>query len=96
MEAPPERVGNTSAEDAVGARIDVDAALAALPEEFRVAVVLRDLCDLDDAEIAALLEVAPGTVRSRIARGRAGLADALGNQGRLRDRPNAQTTPTEP
>ena len=43
---------------------------ATLPEEFRVAVVLRDLCDLDYAEIAAVLDVPPGTVRSRIARGR--------------------------
>ena len=56
-------------EDRVGARLDVDAALRTLPEEFRVAVVLRDLCDLDYAEIAAVLDVPPGTVRSRIARG---------------------------
>jgi RNA polymerase sigma-70 factor, ECF subfamily len=66
-------------EDPVDARLDVDAALARLPEEFRVAVVLRDLCDLDYAEIAAVLEVPPGTVRSRIARGRAALAELLGN-----------------
>jgi RNA polymerase sigma-70 factor (ECF subfamily) len=58
---------------AVDARLDVDAALAALPEDFRVAVVLRDLCDLDYAEIADVLAVPPGTVRSRIARGRAAL-----------------------
>ena len=57
-------------------RIDVDAALATLPEEFRVAVVLRDLCDLDYAEIAEVLDVPPGTVRSRISRGRAALATA--------------------
>ncbi len=62
-----------SPEDSVGARLDVDAALADLPEEFRVAVVLRDLCDLDYAEIAEVLGVPPGTVRSRIARGRSGL-----------------------
>ena len=63
---------------AVEARLDVDAALATLPEEFRVAVVLRDLCDLDYAEIATALALPPGTVRSRIARGRAALAAALG------------------
>ena len=62
---------------AVDARLDVDAALATLAEEFRVAVVLRDLCDLDYAEIAALLDVPPGTVRSRISRGRVQLRDAL-------------------
>jgi RNA polymerase sigma-70 factor (ECF subfamily) len=52
-------------------------AMALLPDEFREAVVLRDVLDLDYAEIARLLGVAPGTVRSRIARGRGRLADAL-------------------
>ncbi|HEY6319587.1 MAG TPA: sigma factor-like helix-turn-helix DNA-binding protein [Acidimicrobiia bacterium] len=60
-------------------RLDVDAALATLPEDFRVAVVLRDLCDLDYDAIATVLDVPPGTVRSRIARGRAALEAALGN-----------------
>ena len=50
-----------------------------MPEEFRVAVVLRDLCDLDYAEIATVLDIPPGTVRSRIARGRRVLAEVLGN-----------------
>ena len=63
---------------AVDARLAVDAALRTLPPEFRAAVVLRDLCDLDYAEIADVLGVPPGTVRSRIARGRAALTDALG------------------
>jgi len=66
-------------EDAVVTRLDVDAALSALPEDFRVAVVLRDLCDLDYDTIATVLDVPPGTVRSRIARGRAAFAAALGN-----------------
>ena len=67
-----------STEDRVSARLDVDAALRELPEEFRVAVVLRDLCDLDYAEIADVLDVPPGTVRSRISRGRALLVEHLG------------------
>lgn len=58
-------------------RTQLQAALAALPEEFRVPVVLRDVADLDYAEIADLLGLAPGTVRSRISRGRARLARAL-------------------
>ncbi len=62
----------------VAARVDVDAALQHLPEEFRVAVVLRDLCDLDYAEIAEALDLPPGTVRSRISRGRAILVERLG------------------
>ena len=71
-------VGATgSVESAVAARLDVDAALATLTPEFRAAVVLRDLCDLDYAEIADVLDVPIGTVRSRIARGRAAIADQL-------------------
>jgi RNA polymerase sigma-70 factor (ECF subfamily) len=67
--------------ETVSAQIDVDTGLAALPEEFRAPVVLRDIAGLDYADIADLLNLAPGTVRSRIARGRARLADALtGNQ----------------
>ena len=62
---------------AVAARVDVDAALARLAPEFRAAVVLRDLCGLDYAEIAEVLGIPPGTVRSRIARGRGQLADLL-------------------
>jgi RNA polymerase sigma-70 factor (ECF subfamily) len=64
-------------ESVVAARLDVDAALAGLSPEFRAAVVLRDLCDLDYAEIADILDVPIGTVRSRIARGRAAIADQL-------------------
>ena len=64
-------------ESVVAARLDVDAALAGLSPEFRAAVVLRDLCDLDYAEIAEVLDVPIGTVRSRIARGRAAIAQQL-------------------
>ena len=43
--------------------------------------MLRDLLGHDYAEIATLLDLPPGTVRSRIARGRAALARHLaGNQ----------------
>jgi RNA polymerase sigma-70 factor (ECF subfamily) len=76
-------------DDAVADRVDVDAALALVPEDFRVAVVLRDLCGLDYAEIAEVLEIPPGTVRSRIARGRGLLAAHLGNRGATPERPSA-------
>lgn len=58
-------------------RVDIDAALAQLAPEYRAAVILRDLCDLDYLTIAAILEVAPGTVRSRIHRGRQALCRSL-------------------
>lgn len=61
----------------VTASADIDDALATLSPEFRTAVVLRDLAGLDYAEIAEVLDIPPGTVRSRIARGRAALADVL-------------------
>jgi len=63
--------------DEASAAVDVDAALRSLAVEHRVAVVLRDLCDLTYDEIAVILDVPIGTVRSRIARGRAALADLM-------------------
>jgi RNA polymerase sigma-70 factor (ECF subfamily) len=60
--------------DVVAARVDVDMALASLPDDFRTAVVLRDVCDLPYDEIAEILHVPVGTVRSRIARARSALA----------------------
>ena len=76
----------------VAHRMDIDAALVQLPPEFRAAVVLRDLCGLDYAEIAEVLEIPAGTVRSRIARGRAALVPLLapgaGNPGPLPQRPS--------
>jgi RNA polymerase sigma-70 factor (ECF subfamily) len=65
-------------ENAASARLDVHDALDRLADEFRAPVVLRDLCGLDYDEIAEVLELAPGTVRSRIARGRGKLADIIG------------------
>ena len=91
VETLPEPSGASSGvEDQVGARLDVDAALRRLPEEFRTAVVLRDLCDLDYAEISEILSVPPGTVRSRIARGRAALTALLGNRDHGRRRPSGR------
>jgi RNA polymerase sigma factor (sigma-70 family) len=56
---------------------DVQAALKALPPEYRAAVVLCDIEGLSYEEIAATLGVKLGTVRSRIHRGRAQLRAAL-------------------
>jgi RNA polymerase sigma-70 factor (ECF subfamily) len=79
--------GSSPVESVVAARLDVDAALAGLGPEFRAAVVLRDLCDLDYAEIAEILDVPIGTVRSRIARGRAAIADRLREPAAPPERP---------
>lgn len=70
-------------------RDELDRALAEIPEQFRAPLVLRDLAGLDYAEISETLGIAPGTVRSRIARGRASLAKAMvGNQSTSEERPS--------
>jgi RNA polymerase sigma-70 factor (ECF subfamily) len=75
----------------VADRLSLDDALARLPEDYRIAVVLRDVADLDYAEIASVLDIPPGTVRSRIARGRAALAASLGgNRAGTPRRPSPQ------
>ncbi|MGN6162128.1 MAG: RNA polymerase sigma factor SigE [Marmoricola sp.] len=56
---------------------DVEGALAALPPDFRVAVVLCDIEGLSYEEISDILGVKMGTVRSRIHRGRALLRASL-------------------
>ena len=59
---------------------DVQAALDALPPDFRAAVVLCDLEGLSYDEIAATLGIKLGTVRSRIHRGRTQLRAALAHR----------------
>lgn len=76
--------------DAVTDRMTIDAALAELAEEFRVPVVMRDVGDLDYAEIAELLKLPIGTVKSRIARGRRQLLERLGNHEPDSKRPNPE------
>ena len=87
--------GDTSApalDEQVSARVAIDEAIQTLPLEFRAAVVLRDVCSLDYAEIASVLDIPAGTVRSRIARGRALLATQLsGNPPPAPDRQNPST-----
>lgn len=52
-------------------------AVDALPDAFREAVWLRDVEEFSYAEISAMLGIPPGTVMSRISRGRRMLFDAL-------------------
>jgi RNA polymerase sigma factor (sigma-70 family) len=59
---------------------DVEAALAALPPDFRAAVVLCDIEGLSYEEIADVLGLKLGTVRSRIHRGRTMLRKALAHR----------------
>jgi len=72
----PESTG-AAAGDVAHIVVDVQAALAQLGEEYRTAIVLREQAELSYEEIARMLEVPVGTVRSRIARGRAELTRLL-------------------
>ncbi len=65
---------------------DIQAALKALPPEYRAAVVLCDIEGFSYEEIAATLGVKIGTVRSRIHRGRAQLRVALEHRRQNRSR----------
>ena len=77
----PERISDRPEVDQqVADRVTIEDALPQLPEEFRAPVVLRDVIGMDYDEIATTLDLAPGTVRSRISRGRRHLANILGNQ----------------
>ena len=55
----------------------LEAAMAALPEDMRAVLVLRAYHDLDYPEIAQALGLELGTVKSRLARARAALRDAV-------------------
>jgi RNA polymerase sigma-70 factor (ECF subfamily) len=68
---------------------DIQAALLALPPDYRAAVVLCDIEGFSYEEIAATMGVKLGTVRSRIHRGRAQLREALAHRDkdrRVKDR----------
>ena len=72
-----------SAEEAVESaalRSELRAALDELPQDFRAAIVLSDIEGMSLPEVAAVLGVPVGTVKSRIFRGRRQMAQRLGNQ----------------
>jgi RNA polymerase sigma-70 factor (ECF subfamily) len=56
---------------------EVETALASLPDEFRQAVLLVDVEELSSQEVSGVLNVAIGTIKSRVSRGRAMLRERL-------------------
>jgi RNA polymerase sigma-70 factor (ECF subfamily) len=64
-------------EEDVALRMDVAQALSQLSDEYREAVVLHDIGGVPYEDIAAITDVAIGTVKSRISRGRRQLAKLL-------------------
>jgi RNA polymerase sigma-70 factor (ECF subfamily) len=79
-----DRLGGSAAEESAEASVleripdeDVQRALEALPEQFRMAVWLADVEGFSYKEIAEILDVPIGTVMSRLHRGRKSLQKAL-------------------
>ncbi|WP_244928990.1 sigma-70 family RNA polymerase sigma factor [Nocardioides sp. W7] len=65
-----------------GHDVELDEALAGLPVDQRTVLVLHHLHDLSVAEVAELLHVPAGTVKSRLSRARAALAPLLADEER--------------
>ena len=63
-------------------REDLDRALQTLPETYRIVVILSDLEEFNYAEIAGMLDIPIGTVRSRLARARGALQKILWQHAR--------------
>ena len=80
--------------DATVDSIDVTRALQLIPEEYRVTLVLADVQDLPYEEIARVLDVPVGTVKSRVHRGRIALARAMGLEEPSRE-PSPGVLPSE-
>ncbi|MEV4758082.1 RNA polymerase sigma factor [Micromonospora sp. NPDC049559] len=72
-------------------RADLRSAMAVLPTAYREVIVLHYFADLPVEEIAGLLGVPAGTVKSRLSRGRSALAVSLGDY--LPDRPATDRPP---
>jgi RNA polymerase sigma-70 factor (ECF subfamily) len=80
-------------------RLDVDAAMRSLPPPQRAALVLVDMLGYPVADVAVILGVSEGTVKSRCARGRARLLPHLshlrGDSAGRRNQPAADGVPSE-
>ncbi len=76
---PRVAVAEASPPQGTDEELDVRAALGRLPEGQRLVLVLHELCDLSVEQVARQTGLPVGTVKSRLARGRAALADLLGS-----------------
>ena len=72
--------GMPSATTAVDDRLALAAALRTLPVGQRRVVVLRYVEDMSIEQVAELLDLAPGTVKSQAARGLVKMREVLGNE----------------
>jgi RNA polymerase sigma-70 factor, ECF subfamily len=80
--------------DRAAASADVQSALLRIPPEFRVVLILHELQDLPLEDVARVLEIPSGTVKSRLHRGRVALGRAL--SGQEPREPQAVPAPSNP
>ncbi|MDL5158949.1 RNA polymerase sigma factor [Actinomycetospora termitidis] len=81
VETLPEARPRDGADHAAIARVDVDRALARIPPQFRVVVVLYEIAGLSYAQIAELRDLPIDTVKSQLSRGRKALVALLTEAG---------------
>ncbi len=78
----PEPQADTSPQQLLDTKLDIDAAVERLPEKLRLAVLLSCYQGLSERETAAALHISPGGVKSRLSRARKLLKEALDDEGR--------------
>jgi RNA polymerase sigma-70 factor (ECF subfamily) len=74
----PEPPPSPDPADLTALSIDVQRALLQVPDDYRAVMILHDVQDQPYEEVAQILQVPVGTVKSRLHRGRVALARALG------------------
>ena len=88
--APPEADPAAS----VSSAVDVQRALLGVPEEFRSVLVMHDALDMAYDDIADVLGIPTGTVKSRLHRGRVALARLLPGERSEHSQPSEGTITT--
>ena len=82
--------------DEVAGTTDVARALALVAVEYRAVLVLHDVQDVAVEDVARILDVPIGTVKSRLHRGRVALAKALGVRASVEPERPARTSEEQP
>jgi RNA polymerase sigma-70 factor (ECF subfamily) len=93
-ERPIEPAPSPDHADRTGSAIDIQRALSSVPPDFRVVVVMHEIQDMPLEDIASILDVPVGTVKSRLHRGRVALGRAL--SAHAPGEPNTVQAPSKP